>query len=431
LPGTDAPSTQRPVRALSTRLIDAGVYGFAALVPISIAGAQGAMGLVAFGWLLLLVSGGREARRLRPDPILPFLVLFLLAKVVSAVLSPAASESLRDIRGDWTILFVPLLNQVISSLARAWRLLLVFVAASSVSGLYGVLQSILGVDYVRDRGLEPMGGIFVATGFFGHHLTYGGLVLLGIVAAFALALHGPRGTTRWGLVSTVLLAGGLVASVARTAWAGSVAGMGVLVATGGRRALVRIGILVLALAVVLALRPEVRVRASSAFDLASDPRMPLWKTSLAMARDAPLFGMGSGAFRRVFQEYRVPGEYQNTGHPHNDLLNQLVQGGVIGTIVWLAIWARLFVLLGRAWRRLRGASPPGTPARAFEDHARRRTLVLTSAACTFGFLVGGLGQCFFTDEEVIMGEWLLVVLGLVAARTPVAEGSPTPLSIRS
>ena len=39
-----------------------------------------------------------------------------------------------------------------------------------------------------------------------------------------------------------------------------------------------------------------------------------------------------------------------------------------------------------------------------------------AAAGLTGFLAGGVGQCFFTDEEVAMTLWMVLACGVAAAR---------------
>jgi len=404
-----------PVGGVARRITWAGLVGYAAFVPVSIAAAQASMGLVLAGWILGVRSWRIERASARGHPLLGAIALFVLVKLVSALACDVPVAGLRAMRGDWTILFLLLLGRTIRNTREAWRLFLVFVVSSGVSGLYGAMQLGLGVDYVRDRPLEPFGRGFVATGFFGHHLTYGGVVLLGLLASFALALHGAGRARRVGWVATLFGLLGIVASLARTAWIGAAAGLVVLARSGGRRVAVTSGVLVVVLGLVLAVRPEIRTRAVSSFDLTDDPRMPLWRTAVAIVRDHPVLGAGPGSFRRLFPLYRVPGEYKNTGHPHNDLLNQLVQVGVVGTLAWILLW----VVLLRAFRRGWNAG----------SRTREQTTLLAAAfAGTVGFLAGGLGQCYFTDEEVVMGEWLLAALGLVAARAAEAPDGTTPPS---
>jgi len=394
------PPGAEPTWARVLRL--AGLYLHAALVPVTIAGAQVAMGLLLVGAVLSAIATGR--RRLTPDPLAPVLGLFVLVKLVAALLSDDVSRGLDAMTGDWTVLFYLVLRQSLRDGGEARRALVVFSGAIGVAGLYAVIQHVHGWDFVRSRALEPSGERFLATGFFGHHLTYAGVELIGFgVALGAIFATTGRERLRFGAIA-LLAALGLVVSYSRTGWLGMIAAFGVPALLVGRRALVGIAGLGVAGAVATLLSPTLRERAATLGDLANLPRMRLWQTAVDIFRDHPVLGAGPGAWRDLFPLYRVAGEYKNTGHPHNDVLNQLVQVGVIGVAAWLAIWARLAALLLRA--RHAGS---GTPARLG---------MLAGLTALAGFLVGGLGQCFFTDEEVAMALWLVVATTLTLVIPP-------------
>ena len=60
------------------------------------------------------------------------------------------------------------------------------------------------------------------------------------------------------------------------------------------------------------------------------------------------------------------------------------------------------------WRATRQTWMAGLPA--------------ATLAAVAGLLIGGLGQCFYTDEEVAMALWLVIACGLaVPSVLPVGE----------
>jgi len=86
-------------------------------------------------------------------------------------------------------------------------------------------------------------------------------------------------------------------------------------------------------------------------DLAKNTRVALWKTSLDAWREFPIFGSGLGTFREAFrrvQPRELPGLVE---HAHSDSLQLLVTGGAVGASIGVVLFASLFVLLFRAWRR--------------------------------------------------------------------------------
>jgi O-antigen ligase len=84
-------------------------------------------------------------------------------------------------------------------------------------------------------------------------------------------------------------------------------------------------------------------------------RVGFWKMSLAVVRDAPLFGHGTGSIKDVFARAAAadPAAPAGATNPHNQILAIAIQLGLLGVILTLALWAahfRMFLLPGpMAW----------------------------------------------------------------------------------
>jgi O-antigen ligase/Flp pilus assembly protein TadD len=73
-------------------------------------------------------------------------------------------------------------------------------------------------------------------------------------------------------------------------------------------------------------------------------RVGVWRDSLPMVRDFPLFGSGIGAYQDIFPHYQNPPWSQNSvRETHNDYLELLIGGGVAG----FGLLAWFFAALGR------------------------------------------------------------------------------------
>jgi len=85
-----------------------------------------------------------------------------------------------------------------------------------------------------------------------------------------------------------------------------------------------------------------------------DQRVRLWKATLRMLQDHPIFGTGLSGFSRAIDPYRnVSGYTDQLIYPHNILLNFWTETGLLG----LAAFAWIFVQSVRmAWRGWRAAS---------------------------------------------------------------------------
>lgn len=88
--------------------------------------------------------------------------------------------------------------------------------------------------------------------------------------------------------------------------------------------------------------------AASAGNLGQYERVVAWKAALPMVRDYPITGVGFGAFGQVFTSYVPPGEPGRWLQLHNDYLEVLVEGGVPGGLLLLALMWAYFSRLARA-----------------------------------------------------------------------------------
>jgi O-antigen ligase len=197
--------------------------------------------------------------------------------------------------------------------------------------------------------------------------------------------------------------GGLVGSFARTAWVGFMAATVtiVVVVRGLPRKLAGLWIAILVLAALLV--PAIRWRLVDFLTFHDNPRVRLWHTALRIWQEHPVVGAGLGSYKTQFYIYKVPGEYGAHGHPHNDFLNMLVHSGIVGIAAFAFIFIRYFRMIGGA-RRTLGLQDP------------RRSLLVAAVLVPVAFFVGGVGQCFLTDEEVGQLFWFVVALFVAVAR---------------
>ncbi len=97
----------------------------------------------------------------------------------------------------------------------------------------------------------------------------------------------------------------------------------------------------------------------------ADLRLIFWKNSLAMARDHPVFGVGLGNFELLYPRYHRAVEVDWTfdeehqlERVHNDHLQMLAELGLIGLVVWIAIYVVAFRLVWSGLRSSMGWVPP-------------------------------------------------------------------------
>jgi O-antigen ligase len=100
-------------------------------------------------------------------------------------------------------------------------------------------------------------------------------------------------------------------------------------------------------------------------------RAGLWRRTVAMWREHPIAGLGPGNFAVLFPLHAEPGAAADgvmsatmvPRRPHNDLLERLVETGVIGALAFVALFAAA-LRAGWRWRRATGDGGVDTAAAA-------------------------------------------------------------------
>ena len=264
------------------------------------------------------------------------------------------------------------------------------VVAVGVAG-FAVTQHFHGLDPWRGGSVARFGDRYQSVGFFGHHLSYGGHLLVLIALLLSQLLWGGRKKLVAAALCIALLA--LLWSHSRSAQLGALAAALALIwrsrgVLRRRAALALLAVAVLALAV-----PSVRARWSQFGDIRSDTtRLLLWQSSLDGIRDRPLSGWGPGNFSLLLAAHEHPGDYESRAHSHNDLLMFAVNAGLPAVAAALLLWWAAWRLV---WAQARGDAKSIAAGAAL--------------ACLAGFAIAGLFQVYQTDDEVELS--LYYVLG--------------------
>ena len=302
---------------------------------------------------------------------------------------------------------------------RSRRLLYVLVASAAISGAYTVLQ-LFGHDPIfipvpEAYSADIMGrrkARTLAGGLFGNPLTMGAYLAAAALLAWGMIRVARTRRARAGAwVALGLITAGLLATQTRSAL--FALGIGALATLGGRlmggawgerkaRRDLAWGVGLIGALVLLALVafPGLRTRLAESTNLLSsrNDRVLMWRVALAMFRDHPAVGIGLGTYTVRYREYEVafladPDGQRVSGlarpeQAHNDFLQALAEGGLLGAagVVWLgsAYFALGLRGLRRAgpsgerveWRRMLVASLVGAQA-----------AILGSAAASFPFHV--------------------------------------------
>jgi O-antigen ligase len=108
-------------------------------------------------------------------------------------------------------------------------------------------------------------------------------------------------------------------------------------------------------------------------------RLGIWHDSWRMFRDRPVWGVGLGAYPTAYPAYgRSSARRERVEQAHNDYLQLLTDGGLIGGAIGLWFLVELLIAARQGWRRL-------SAARSLE-----RSLVIGGSVAVLGLLVHSL-----------------------------------------
>jgi O-antigen ligase len=378
-----------------------GIILFAAGLPISHVPAQAGIALAAVGWLGEGITSKRW--RMRWHGMMIPLLLYLGWNILSAALSERPGHSLGAVLdNEWPLFIMVFIYWCVDDLVTLRRIVFAFLAASSIAVVYSLWQVFGGLELYRGVALDPMGsGFFRAVGFYGFYLTFAALAM----TVFFFSTGFTEEMKKWYFL---LLAGlsllAVVGTFARSIWLALAAAIPVFAFTRGWKSglAVSTALLVVVAAGILTV-PALRDRAESILDAGqNETRLNLWKTSLQIAQDHPVLGIGEDNWDLVFDRYRVEGFYDTTVHAHNDYLAILVASGIPGLLAFLVTWVRVlasgFILIGGA------------------KEATVKAVALGGTFSLMGLLIGGLFQNYYGTFINCLQWWFVVGLLLTAER---------------
>ena len=270
-----------------------------------------------------------------------------------------------------------LVATTVASVRGARLLALALLVSAAFQGLYGVLVLASGHDMIWH--IPKKHYLDSATGTFVNRNHYAGYLNAALSCGLALCLRqakirrasgtgsrlvdllSPEGsrTLLLGLL-VVLGLSGLLLSFSRAGIASGLLALSAVVLFAGQRRL-RTRLVLVLLLVGTAATPLSQLGterlaeryARTAADLSSPGgRARVWADTLGMAGAHPLVGTGFGTFAAVYPLYRSAEVRLFYRHAHNDAIQALAEGGVVGGVFLLLV---LLPTLGQSTRALRGA----------------------------------------------------------------------------
>jgi O-antigen ligase len=386
-PPASPPDDERPL----DRVAGWSFLLLVAALPWSIAPMSIAVGVCAALTLALWAS---QPRRWPATPLPWPTLAWFVALTLSAWFAFDRSASLPRLTKALFPLLVPLAATHARLPQRGRRALAVFLVSATLAALFG-----LALYLAKGAGWPAR-----AHGAVGHYMTFGGQLLIFVSVAAGVAALGRAPRWRLGaLLAGLIGCAALAATYTRSAWLGLAVSLATLLGLARPRWL---PVLAAAVALALALAPApYRARALSAFD-PRDPanleRTYMWQGGLAMFLDRPLTGVGLSDLKPIYDRYRPPQARERAGHLHSVPVQIAASMGIVGLVAFVLLYGSLFVCAARG---LRASLARGGLA------ASLRVSVIALLA---GFLVAGLFEWNFGDEELLYPLYTLVGLAWAA-----------------
>lgn len=375
------------------RLLAALLLIFLSSAYFSIAINSMALGGIAIVWIVVMMAERRFS--VHPTPLDYFFLAYVIAELTSTLFSYNPAQSLLFSKRLLLIGIVYMLASLVDSMGMLKRAVVVLLGTASVVGWIGVLKLLLAPPEETVR-----------LGIFQFYMTTAELMMIGALLFLPFIIHpGTPSKVRWAAVLGVVpVLISLYATVTRGSYLALAAGVVVVALVRNRKLLIPL-VAIVVLMIVFA-PPYVESRIKSIFDIhhyENASRIMLWKTGLKMWADYPVFGIGDIDMHELYLNYMDPEDPAQHGHFHNVPIQFLVTLGTVGFVVVLAMFAQIFRIEWRAYRKLK-------------DDWFTGSIALGAIAVFTGFHVAGLTEWTFGDQEVVILFWITLGFTLAAVR---------------
>ncbi len=348
-------------------------------------------------WLFSLWHGRKKG--LVQDislPLSPFFIAFIGATLLAAL---SGYQPLVSLEGGKSLFHIGIFFFVLNVLnsqkdvARCHRLLLVAGMIASAIGVYSSLSHGFGLEH-RAKGLFESAYAY---------MTFAGMLMMIFLVNISRILFSKKiakETGWWEWAALFIILSGLLFSLTRNVWVGSIVGFFFLALLRYRKKALLFPLLLLLLYPILP--PQMQTRFQSITDTqntTNHERIVLWKNGFKMIADHPLLGVGQDNFQHLYDNYRKP-EDKSMGNMHNSYLTILAERGIIGLIAWLS----LIVALG--WKFF-------TIFRETENAQLLKGNAAGTLSALIALMCAGFFESNFNDTEVNMLFYFLMALPFV------------------
>ena len=274
--------------------------------------------------------------------------------------------------------------------------------AAALNGIYSdianppVVVSTFGETITRQSGTMSTASTFSTL-----------LMLTGLLALGKFFFHKPKNfwlLGGYGIISICLLI-----VLARQSWLGFLVGSIFLVYFWRQTFLWVIPIVLVS---VFLLSPQVyKDRIESMTDMDNDSslniRKSVWKGGWEIFKDYSITGCGFKCVDAIHSRYPDPsGFMEQIRGMHSNIMQLLVDTGIVGFGAWLSIWVAYFIEIFKRYQVLAKDKTLGN----------NKGILLGCVAAILSFLVGGFFETHFYDSEVIMLVYFIMGISLAKVK---------------
>ena len=373
------------------------------VVPLSTAAASIAVGLGAF--FIICWSLKNKSFPQFDSNLLEVLAVYLVCQILIAIMSWDSAISFREVFGE-VHRFFPLLFAMtfIKNRNQLCGVLIASLLAFLINDATGIYQYFV-------QGEKRAFGLSHTPTFYGSFMLMQ-IPLLIFIARLEILPTIWRGVSIFTAGLSLIC---LVLSMTRGAWLAFVVVALIFIAIEKKYRLLAAKIfagLAIVFLIVALFSPKIQDRLSTMTNAkfrSNTERVLMWESAIEIFKDYPVFGVGQKIFFKAYNEEYIspyaaerPGDI-GPGHtqPHNNLLNEASEGGIVGLAAFIGLYAYFF------WK--------------FFTQLKREQNFSFGAGMTGLLILAGLQLEGLTDTNMIqvpiMREFWLLAGTLIAAET--------------
>jgi len=368
-------------------------YVFLVSSYVSIAVNSISMGLMAAAWLGMMAVERRWT--VARTPLDLFFLGFVIAQAVSTIFSSDPLQSLVLSKRLLLVGLVYFFASIVTTEGLSKRMVALLLSTAAIVAMIGVMKLLFGNPEENVR-----------LGIFRFYMTTSGILTIATLLLFPFTIHPttPRTTRVLSTMGLVPILISLWATVTRGAYLAVVAGLIFIAVVRNPKILI---LIILLLLVVIAFAPPyIESRIKSILDLNHPDniaRLQMWEAGIKIFKDHPIVGVGDIDTGKLMDRYGDPAMPRLWGHLHNTPLQILVNYGIIGFVILIGMFVKIITTEWNIYRR--------TKLDWFKG-----SFALGSLAAFIGFLVHGMTEWSFGDQELITLIWTTIGISISLGR---------------